>query len=75
MFFLEIISWKDVSCFNRRGGGERGGGWASFLSGGGAPWGRHRFWLREFSKEFSKEFYILERVSFEQHEEFQMMLS
>ena len=63
------------------GGGEGRGrasfqmGGASFLSGGGAPWGRHRFWLREFSKEFSKEFYILERVSFEQHEEFQMMLS
>ena len=31
--------------------------------------------LERVSKVFSKEFYILERVSFEQHEEFQMMLS
>ena len=43
MFFLGIISWKVVSCFN--GGGRRGGGGcssdegASFLIGGGAPWG------------------------------------
>ena len=46
MFFLEIISWKDVSCFNRGGGGgEEGRGRASFQMGGasflsgGAPHG------------------------------------
>ena len=88
MFFLGIISWKDVSCFN---GGEGAGvlfqmgggaGWASFLSGG-RPMGEASVLMKggfervleRVSKEFSKEFYILKRVSFDQHEKFQMMLS
>ena len=75
MFFLGIISWKDVSCFN---GGEGAaalfqmGGGVSFLSGE-RPMGEASVLMKggfervleRVSKEFSKEFYILKRVSFE----------
>ena len=52
MLFLEIISWKGVSCFN--GGVCFSDGGASFLSGGGHSIGEHQFWGGGFLKKNHK---------------------
>ena len=49
MLFLGVVSWKDASCFNGRGGSFSDRGEASFLSGGSTHEG-HQFWWRGFKK-------------------------